>query len=93
MLFRSLYPPHPLFANDVDVHGIRRSPLNVEIVSGTPTEEAHHQQSGYDGPGDLQAIRGNSDGAAVRGFAAAVFKKEIDHGDEDNEERQCTKTD
>src|ERR1043166_8023916 len=77
--------PHPLFANDIQIHRIRRRPLDRKVMVCPPNVKDHHHLQRNYGPGHFDSVLRKMAWSAIGGLSTAIFEKEINNWNEDNQ--------
>src|SRR6202789_177387 len=87
--------PHPLLADHIDVHRVRRRIVDPEVQQRTPDEHNQKQRERNDGPGCLKQSRAlhlNSDRMLLLAIADRetenkdAYQRQADHRDQQQEE-------
>ncbi len=89
---RMLELPHPLFRHDVDVHGLGRHPLDVEVDPRGPYEKAHEHDERDDDPRHLDQLVLDHYRRNFSGGTATVLDGEDDDRQRDQERHERTES-
>jgi hypothetical protein len=90
LALRVLRLPHPLLADDEDLHRARGRPVHIEENLGAPGEHHHRDAKRNERPQQLERQRTVNRGADLAVVAAAVLDRESNDqpGDQEREERR-----
>src|SRR5436190_8120160 len=87
--FRVLHFPHPLLADDVDLHSSGRRTLLLEVHMSSPGKHSHHEQQWDDNPCNLNRGLRKARRTPVYFPSTAILNKEKGKSQKNEHYHQC----
>ncbi len=84
-----LHLPHPLLADDEDLHRTRGGTVEIEEDPGAPHEHHHHDAERNERPQQLQRQRSMDSDADLLVTPASIFHREGDDEDGNEQREEC----